>query len=143
LTAESEFSLQHDAPIHSNRGSGLNEIGETAGNAGFEAKHVTGFGGAENFNGPQGSEFEAGQGRDFGVGLGDDAGELGGSFDKQHAGKDGLAGEVTAQEWFIAAHGVFAAAAFAGVEGEQAVEETKFRAVRKMAEGCGEGVGHG
>src|SRR5262245_17877876 len=115
LTAKREFALHHDVLLYGDRGSHLDEVGETGDEPSFEAEDVAGFCGTEDFNGAQSSEFETGQWRDFGVALGDDAGELGGGFDQQNAREKRLAGKVAAQERFLAAHRVFAGPAFARV----------------------------
>src|SRR2546427_8935172 len=101
------------------------------------------FSGAENFYGAERGEFEARKRVDLRVRLRDGSRELRGGLHQQHAGKERLAGEMSAQERLLAAHGKFAAATFPGLEREQPIQETEFRTVRQMAESGGESVRHG
>ena len=64
----------------------------------------------------------------------DGAGELGGGFEQQDSGQEGLAGEVPAQERLVAARGVLPDARPARFQREQPVEKTKLRAMRQRAE---------
>src|SRR5437899_8146015 len=121
LSTQRKFSLKHNASIYGDGRLSLDKVPKAPRNAGFEAKDLAGFGSGENFDGAQGGKFEARQRWDLRIRLSNRAGKLGGCFQEQNAGKKRSAGEMPAQERFIAAHSVFAAAAFARVQREKPI----------------------
>jgi len=58
------------------------------------------------------------------------AGQLGGGFNQQHAGKKRFTGEMPAQKRFITAHGVLPCAAPPRVQSEQLIDKPELRSVR-------------
>lgn len=129
--AQRQLSLHDILSVYRGSDLRLDQIGKTVQDAGFDADDFAGFGGAEDFYAAHRREFKCGHGRNLRIALRDRSGKLGGGFDEQHAGKERLAGKVSAQKWFIATDGVFSCAAFTRLQVQQAVNEPKLRPVRQ------------
>ena len=111
----------------------MNEISHAACYMRFKLDDFTGLCGAENFCGANGGEFQIFERRNSRITLRDGARELRRGFDEQHAGHDGITGEVAAQERFIAPQSEFAGAALTGVKRGQAIKEAELRPVWKRS----------
>jgi hypothetical protein len=136
VSSQCQFSRQNGLRTDAGGGVGLDEVAHASGNFGFEQDGFAGAGGAEDFHVAHRGEFQVAQRRDGGVALGNDAGKLRGGFGEQDTGEDGLAGEMAAQEGFVATDFIFAFAALSWDEFGQLVEEAKFRAVGQEIEGA-------
>jgi hypothetical protein len=142
IAGQSQFRLKNCDAVNGGRGAGLDEIAKPASDCRHKLNGFAGPGGSKDFHSPHGGKFEVFKGRDLGITLRDAAGQLRGGFDEQNAGKQRLGGEMSFEERFITAHGVFARAGFAGIQSGQAIKEAEFRTVGQGGEGFVSGGGH-
>ena len=84
---EGELGGEDNLVFHADGSLGLNKWAEATEEARFDQEDVTGAGGAEDFHGLEGGEFEVGQRGEIGIALGGDAGELGDGFGKEDSRK--------------------------------------------------------
>ena len=76
-------------------------------------------------------------GWDLRIALRHRAGQLRGGFYQQHSGEKRLAGKMSAQKRFVAAHDVFTDTRLARLQLNQTINKAKFRSVRQQVQRVG------